>query len=513
MRIGSGVRFGIYLMSLTAGIGGHTRYGSVTLLDEQRLLGVCGQERITRVRGAGCNPTGLPDEALDELLVRHGRTRLDVSRFVQAGPAGERSPGSGTQVVDRHQAQAATAFLTSPYDRAAIVVCDHSAPRTSVWVGHGATVRQLDIRWDSVGFTDVYAQFAAVLGFTGAAAVLRMEALARLVPRARLGEVDRLIDFSGEGLSLATNWRDVLGRLRDEQGADGSLGLAGLAAAVQGRLSEIVLQFLRVVRSATGEERLCVGGSLFYQSALNSAIRTSGAFLDVFVPVDPGEPGLSVGAAMLASGCAPQQVSPFLGPTYREDEIKATLDNCKLPYAWESDEAITDAVVGALSRGELVGWFDGAMEWGPRALGARCILGSPSSPYVLENMNHFLKQREPWRGYAFSGLESSVSELFEGPTRAPFMECEFTPREPGRFRHALPAASAAVRVHTVDETTPRRFRWLLESLGRSTGLPYVVNTSFNGFHEPIACSPRDAVRVFYGSSLDLLVCGPFLLRK
>lgn len=500
-------------MSLTAGIGGQSRYGSVTLVDEHRLLGICGQERITRVRAAGCNATGLPDEALDELLTRQHRTRRDITRVIQAGDAVDGDAGSASQVIDRHHAHAATAYLTSTLGRAAIVVCDHSAPRTSVWVGSGTDLRRLDFTWDTLGFTDVYAEFAAILGFTGTAAGLRMEALARLVPVSRLRRVDALIEFVGTGLRLRPDWRSALAALRDEHASEGSLGLAGLAAAVQGRLSELFLKFLGVVHAMTGEACLCVGGSLFYQSALNTAIRLHGPFADVFVPVDPGEPGLSVGAAMLAAGLAPRDVPPFLGPTYQDDEIKATLDNCKVQYAWESDEAIVDAAAGALGRGELVGWFDGAMEWGPRALGARCILGNPSSPYVLENLNHFLKQREPWRGYALSGLQESVAELFEGPARAPYMECEFTPRDRSQFRHALPAPAAGVRVHTVDEQTPRRFRWLLQSLGHATGLPYVVNTSFNGFHEPIACSPRDAVRVFYGSNLDILVCGPFVLRK
>ncbi len=151
---------------------------------------------------------------------------------------------------------------------------------------------------------------------------------------------------------------------------------------------------------------------------------------------------------------------------------------------------------------------------GSRARSGRAA-SSPArpQPYVLENLNRFLKQREPWRGYALSGTAEAVAEHFDGPARAPYMECDFTPRDAQRFRHVLPTAGAAVRVQTVDASGLPRFARLLEAAGAASGLPFLVNTSFNGFHEPIVCSPRDAVRVFYGSGLDLLVLNQFILRK
>jgi carbamoyltransferase len=163
--------------------------------------------------------------------------------------------------------------------------------------------------------------------------------------------------------------------------------------------------------------------------------------------------------------------------------------------------------------GKLVGWFDGAMEWGPRALGARSILANPFAPFVLENLNRFLKHREPWRGYAVSCLEHAVPEAFEGPRSAPHMECDYLPRDRERFRHVVPRPEAALRVHGVGQGAPRRFRDLLEAFGQATGLPALVNTSFNGFQEPIVCSPRDAIRVYYGTGLDMLVIDRFVLEK
>jgi carbamoyltransferase len=169
--------------------------------------------------------------------------------------------------------------------------------------------------------------------------------------------------------------------------------------------------------------------------------------------------------------------------------------------------------VDALMAGRLVGWFDGAMEWGPRALGARCILANPHSPFVLENLNRFLKHREPWRGYSLSGDAAAIAAHFDGPAHARFMECDFQPKDPDAFRHVLPRPSAVTRIQTVDGTAPPRFRQLLAAFGATSGMPILVNTSFNGFQEPIVCSPRDALRVFYGTGLDLLILGQFVLRK
>ena len=339
-----------------------------------------------------------------------------------------------------------------------------------------------------------------------------MEALARLRPDYRDERLSSALKYETDGLVAEPGWERLVEE-RLSSGERGGLQNAGLAAALQSRIIDLLLEFLREVRRRSDCDRLCLAGSLFYHSAINTAAKREGAFAEVFIPVDPGNAGLAVGTALYANAGAPRMTSAFLGPAYTPDEVKGTLDNCKLSYSWESDEHVTTIVVEALVRGYLVGWFDGAMEWGPRALGARSILASPFSPFVLENLNRFLKHREPWRGYALSGLESAIREHFDGPRDANFMECDFRPHDRERFRHVLPDSEAALRVQTVGAQSPPRFRRLLEAFGRATGLPILVNTSFNGFHEPIVCSPRDAVRVFYGSGLDLLALEQFILKK
>ena len=142
----------------------------------------------------------------------------------------------------------------------------------------------------------------------------------------------------------------------------------------------------------------------------------------------------------------------------------------------------------------------------------RSIFASPFAPYVLENLNQFLKYREAHRTYGLAVRLEDVPLFFEGSLSSPYMECEYTFRDPSRFSSVLPLGIDRVRVQTIDSSQPF-LRDLLAKFGEATGVPVLVNTSFNGFHEPIVCSPRDAVRVFYGTGLDMLVTGSFVIRK
>jgi carbamoyltransferase len=372
----------------------------------------------------------------------------------------------------------------------------------------------LDWPWDGRGFADLYAECARLCGFPAQGGEQQFEALARLCPEGRGTRLTESMSSDGHSLSISPDWASAVDRQRKVSVAGaGSPVDACLAAALQTRIGELLVDLLRAVRERYDWSHLCLGGSLFYHSSINTAVKRSGLFADVFVPVDPGDVGLAVGTALHLSCRPPTPTSPFLGPVYDAGEIKEVLDNCKLQYCWESEDDSIATAVSALVRGELVGWFDGAMEWGPRTLGSRCILANPFSHFVLENLNRFLKRRASWRGYALSTLEEAIAAHFDGPTSAPFMECDYRPRDAAKFAGVLPSPGAAIRVHTVGYAPGNRLRRVLEAFGAVVGLPVLVNTSFNGFHEPIVCGPRDAVRVFYGSGLDLLVMDRFVLKK
>jgi carbamoyltransferase len=288
------------------------------------------------------------------------------------------------------------------------------------------------------------------------------------------------------------------------------------ASAVQRRIGELLLDLVADIRATFDCSALCLGGGLFYNTYFATLIRRSNIFEQVFVPINPGNAGLAVGAALMVGdgrrrGAGRSALSPFLGPEYDSEAIKNALDGCKLSYAFVSEAEVVDQTVAALARGHLVGWFQGRMEWGPRALGHRSILADPRSPYVLENLNGFLRKREPWRAFGVSVCEDDAPSFFCGPSASAFMEYEYGLKDE-RLRHVMPAGATAVRVQTV-EPAEALFWSLHKRMAEATGTGVLVNTSFNGFHEPIACTPRDAIRVFYGTGLDMLVLGRFILRK
>jgi carbamoyltransferase len=497
-------------MSLAVGLGGVARHACATLCTDKMVLGICEQERITRVRAAGVNRTGLPDEVLDELLRRSGKSRGDVTSYAVAEEIPGRSDGEVVR-LDHHFAHACSAFLPSPFESATVVVCDREPPHVSVWAGSGNTITRIEWPWRGPGLAEMYSRGAQAFGFAPPGHNQRMEALARLASKRRVEQPGRFMTLDADGLSLTSDWRSVLEACN---GVKDYRRRASEAAAFQANVGNLLIELLaHIQRRVHARGNLCLGGSLFHNSYLNAKVKTDSGYDAVFVPVNPGDAGLSVGAACYVNGSARHRVTPFLGPSYTQEEIKATLDNCKLTYRWVSDTDRIATAVQALKQGRLVAWFDGAAEWGPRALGARSILASPIAPYVLENLNRFLKHRDPWRGYAMSGLETAVHEHFDGPVASPYMECDYLAKDPGRFQAILPESDAAVRIQSVGLEVPAPFRTLLEAFGAATGLPFIVNTSFNGFLEPMVCSPRDAVRVFFGTGLDVLVLGQFVISK
>jgi carbamoyltransferase len=497
-------------MSLALGIGGVTQHACAALSDQRRVLGICEQERITRVRGAGCDSTGVPNAALGALLDELGKTRASIET---CGVAEDVRPAGAWSMItfDHHEGHAYSAYLTSPFESSTILICDHARPGVSVWNGDRGTVTQIEWPWSGPGFAELYASCATLLGFGADGGAQRFEALARLMaadPDTRLPGLFRLDDA---GLRLADRWRERV--LESSERTSDVTARARLAAALQRQIADALVELLRRIHSRTSSRYLCVGGGLFHHSSINSAVRNAGIFERVFVPTNPGNAGLSVGASMRAAKLTPTQLSPFMGPAYDPDESKATLDNCKLRYDWVNEGSAVAAAVHHLQQGRLVAWFEGRMEWGPRALGARSILANPFSPYVLENLNRFLKRREDWRGYALCTPAEAAPTLFDGPSEAPFMECDYRPRDLSQFQFVMPSPAAHLRVQTVTADCPSGFRALLKAFGEATGIPCLVNTSFNGFHEPIVCTPRDAVRVFFGSGLDVLVLDRFVLTK
>jgi carbamoyltransferase len=288
-----------------------------------------------------------------------------------------------------------------------------------------------------------------------------------------------------------------------------------IAAGVQKAVEDTV------IRMAGKGTNLCLAGGLGLNALLVSALENRSGFRNVFVQPVSGNAGTAIGAVLETwhSVFHRTERKPLstlsLGPAYTAAEIKPVLENCKLRFRYivTTDEVIETAVA-QLNDSKIVAWMHGRMEFGARALGNRSILASPLNPYSTENLNLFIKHREPFRKFAASVPAELCAQYFEVGPNARHLAT--VGRVKPEYREQFAAAVLAgdlVRVHTVHlEENPSYWK-LLHAAGQATGLPVLYNTSFNLFGEPLVCSPRDAVRSFYSSGIDAMFVGNFFLQK
>ena len=503
-------------MGVTLGISGASRNTALAVVSGGRIAAVCEHERVTRTRRAVLRGGRIPHETLSTVLRVAAATEGDILTIAAAERAIELRSGS-VRYVDHHLAHAATAFYTSPFANATILVCDrHGSPELTVWTADENGLRQEEFPWLGPAFATVYSEVAAAFGFASAEEH-RLEALAQVGER-RCAASLPAISYREDHFGIPRHFYAAVAGLLGTNGSAAALPQrASLAEQIQRHLGGLLLQVVADISRRFDGQNLCLAGGLFYNSFFTTLVAESGLYERTFVPANPGNAGVSVGAACLVaaeqtpivrSGAA----TPFLGPEFSPAEIKTTLDNCKLSYDYLRNGQLIDRTVSALAKGKLVGWFQGRMEWGARALGNRSILASPVSPYVLENLNVFLKKREPHRTYSVSICAEAVRRYFRGPAASPLMEYEFEVVDRDLLKPLLAMNATRLRVQTV-EPSAGSFYDLLRAFGDATGVPMLVNTSFNGFNEPIVCSPRDAVRVFYGTGLDVAVLDCLVMEK
>jgi carbamoyltransferase len=306
-----------------------------------------------------------------------------------------------------------------------------------------------------------------------------------------------------------------------------------LAASIQQAMEEVVLETARQFASRQQVRNLCLAGGVALNSLLVERLEDSGEFDAVFVQPAAGNAGNALGAALYCAHGLVELESRrklehlFYGPEYSDNAVKDVLDNCKLRYRYlPRREELIGAAVEALQQDQILGWFEGRAEFGPRALGARSILASPLGRYVNENLNEYVKHREKFRPFAASVTEERAEEFFEFHSSARFLasvgrvkpehrmtfESNLLPDRPGGAAKGESKPSR-IRVHVVEKKSNPLFWELLDAFGKATGVPVLFNTSFNLFGEPLVCSPRDAVRSFYCSGLDHLVIGHFSVSK
>ena len=291
-----------------------------------------------------------------------------------------------------------------------------------------------------------------------------------------------------------------------------------VAAATQRVTEEVYLHLLRQLHQMTGLEKLVLAGGVVYNSVANGKVIAGTPFKEVYIPPVPDDSGGSLGAAFYINNQVWQKPrdfvlrSNFLGPGYGNADIQQMLEGHKIRYRKLIDPAKEAA--GFVAAGKIIGWFQGRLEFGDRALGNRSIIADPRDGAMKDKVNETVKYREPFRPFAPSILTEYMDEYFENATPAPFMEKVFPIRiEKQGDIPAVTHVDGSGRLQTVSRDLNPLFWQLIDEFRRLTGVPVVLNTSFNLKGEPIVCSPQDAIRTFYSSGLDALFMGEFLVEK
>ncbi|MDB3907856.1 hypothetical protein N9355_10330, partial [Crocinitomicaceae bacterium] len=289
-----------------------------------------------------------------------------------------------------------------------------------------------------------------------------------------------------------------------------------VAASIQVVLEEIVLKTAQHVRDRTGKKYLCYGGGVALNCKANQRLMESGIFEDLFIYSASGDAGGALGTALL---CANQEanrnietVPSYLGKAFDSEEIQETLEAHEVVFTDLDNEALLDQTAELLNSGKVIAWFQGRDEMGPRALGNRSILANPGDVTMRDRINEMIKFREQFRPFAPVVLEEHADAYFQNVRNAHEMLFTFTALNSDRIEACVHKDGSA-RVQTVNERQNERLHKLISKFQEKSGIPVLINTSFNRRGEPMVHSPEDALRTFFGSGLDVLVLGNFVVRK
>ncbi len=521
------------------GIGGLLGDAAAAILNDGALAAAVEESKLTR-RGVRFGNAGeLPAQSIAMCLdlARVRAEDVDVVALVRPIPDSglhlqlrAQFPNSRIVLVEHHRAHAASAYFPSPYDDATVLALDRGGDFRcgSRWQARGAemTLDFEEYLSDSLG--ELYGRVTELLGFDARADEHKVQWLSvagddrfrqLFLDILCLSDAGPRIDrsyFSTERLThgrFSARFYQRLG-LPDGEPMPAPLR-AHVAAGVQRAIEDAA------IRMAGTGHNLCLAGGLGLNALLVHALETRSGFENVFVQPASGNAGTAIGAVLDAWHGAARQTARIrmntacLGPAFSAAESKQVLENCKLGFHYlvTTDELIQTAV-GQLNEHKIVAWMHGRMEFGSRALGNRSILASPLDPYSTENLNTFIKHREPFRKFAASVPAELCSQYFEVGPNARYLATVGRVRPEHRERFAAAVLTDdLVRVHAVDRDENPLYWKLLHAAGAATGLPVLYNTSFNLFGEPLVCTPRDAVRSFYSSGIDAMFVGHFLLQK
>ena len=466
-----------------------------------------------------------------------GRLARELGNLRVLRHANRKSPARVLQ-FEHHLCHAASAFFPSPFEHALILTIDEEGDgkSASLAVGEGNRIRVIRTLPYPHSLAWLYSQITNLLGFVPRLGEHKTQWLSlngepayldvfRDMVRTRAGALPKLdssyIDHDlGGHFTLSSKFYRRIGVAESKPEFNEEQKQA-LAATVQLICTEVVTEILDASRKELGIDQVCLAGGLFQNTLLVHSIERHLGLNQVFVPPAPGNAGSSVGAALLAhhqvSRAPRKPVSSlvYLGPSYSRHEIKNTLDNCKAKSALQTtDERRCEAAAQLLQAGKIIGWFQGAAEFGPRALGNRSVLASPWAPYVKENLNDFIKQRENFRPFAVSVPEEDAGRYFEYSQLCRSMSSLALVRQDAAgVLEGFVLPGNRIRLHVVEKASNPVLWGLLKHFGKNAPAPILLNTSFNLFGEPLVLSPLDAIRSYSCSGVDALMINNFLLSK
>lgn len=465
--------------------------------------------------------------------------------------------------AEHHQSHAASAFFPSPFDDAVVLTMDGVGEwaTTSVALGSGNRLEVIkEIHFPhSLGL--LYSAFTYYTGFKVNSGEYKVMGLAPYgEPKYAALILDHLMDLKEDGsfrldqsfFDYCTGLRMTNGKFDDLFGRPARQPQERLeqfhmdvAASLQAVTEEVVLRMTRALAKETGMKNLCLAGGVALNCVANGKVLRDGRFDGIWIQPAAGDAGGALGAALCAyhlfqgrprsiDGGSGAMRGAFLGPEYGQGEIESRLRAAGARFRVLGDDEVIDVTAQALTDGKAVGWFQGRMEFGPRALGARSVLGDARSPTMQKTLNLKVKYRESFRPFAPSVLREDVADWFELEGDSPYMlfvanvvenrRRKMTAEEKAMFgidrlnvvRSEVPAITHvdySARIQTVHKETNPRYHALLTRFKALTGCPVIVNTSFNVRGEPIVCTPEDAFHCFMGTEIDVLVAGNCLLRK
>jgi len=443
---------------------------------------------------------------------------------------------------EHHMSHAAHAFFTSPFDEAAILTVDGVGEWTTASFGtaHDTTIKLTnDIRWPhSVGL--FYSAFTYFLGFKvneGEYKLMGLSAYGK--PKYYDLIMENLVDVKNDGSihlnmkyfsftydKVMTNQKfsDLFGIPPRKEDSKAEQIHYDIAASAQLVLEDILLKMVNHVHKKTGMVNLCFGGGVALNGVANYRILKDGPFENIHIPPSPGDGGSAVGCAQYLYYCHDKNKrmiednveriknNIFVGPSHSNDEIKSFLDINKIDYKFLETNSLLQTVAKLIVEGNVVGWYQGKMEWGPRALGNRSIIADPRNAKMKDILNEKIKHRESFRPFAPCILEEYTSEYFDVDVSSPYMLLVAPVKKPEKIP-AVTHVDGTARLQTVSKDINLLFYNLITEFHKITGVPVLINTSMNVRGEPIVDTPEQAYNMIVKTDMDYIVMGDYIIKK